>query len=92
MTIYRTTIVYNKNEDTLVHHDILIAGEDVHHAQNKLRLYIYKRIFNQKHNFMGNNMDNVIHDAIGCMKELQPNEVVTLRTYETTFKSIGGEK
>ncbi len=90
MKVYRTTIQYYKDFDknTIVHTDVIVAGEDIHHAQNKLRLHIYKKVFNQKNNFMGNNMDEVIHDAIGCMKEMLPNEVVTLRSYETTFNTF----
>ena len=89
MKAYITTISFfiNESKEIQVHKDLLIIGNNYHEAVNNLR----QRIFSILHNvFKYNNMDNLVHDAIGCMKELEYDTVYTVNTRvsEKTKKQI----
>lgn len=79
MKAYITTISFfvNESKEIQVHKDLLVVGNDYREAVNNLR----QRIFSILHIvFKYNNMDDLVHDAIGCMKELEYDKVYTINT------------
>lgn len=79
MKAYITTINFyvNESKEIQVHKDLLVVGNDYHDAVNNLRT----RALGILHNvFQYNNMDDLVHDAIGCMKELEYDKVYTIDT------------
>lgn len=79
MKAYITTIscFVNETKEIQVHKDLLVIGNDYHEAVNNLRTRIYSILHNV---FCFNNMDDLVHDAIGCMKELEYDKVYTINT------------
>ena len=78
MKAYKTTLtIKTSSKEIQIHKDLLIVGDDYNDAVIKLKT----RILDILHNITGyNNIDDLIHDAIGCMKELEYNKIYNIDT------------
>ena len=78
MKAYKTTLtIKTSSKEIQIHKDLLIVGDDYNDAVIKLKT----RILDILHNITGyNNIDDLVHDAIGCMKELEYNKIYNIDT------------